>query len=171
MWSLSCEKREAKTADFLQDVFVNNNDVAPMHWLPSRVILGLINSTISCCLMELHAQSFIYRSCDRLIATGADCPFGSYLVSTGGVQFPTRRDRVGDGVDGISITLPEFKHPLESMQFHANNVQYLKGAFANLAELERKFVMQSGNSPYLLNLIRLLFGSIFQTWEILITRY
>ncbi|KMO63531.1 ABC transporter ATP-binding protein, partial [Lacticaseibacillus rhamnosus] len=29
-----------------------------------------------------------------------------------------------------------------------NNVQYLKGAFANLAELERKFVMQSGNSPY-----------------------
>lgn len=38
--------------------------------------------------------------------------------------------------------------PLESMQFHAKVVQYLKGAFANLAELERKFVMQSGNSPY-----------------------
>lgn len=53
-------KREAKTADCLQDVFVNNNDVAPMQAL-SREIAWFNKQYDKLLPLELHAESFIYR--------------------------------------------------------------------------------------------------------------
>ena len=137
-------RREAKTADFLQDVFVNNNDVAPMQ-ASSRVIAWFNKQYDKLLPLELHAQSFIYRSWIAALVLIAFLEVTS--LALGGYSF--LRGVIGLGTVYMMIDYAtRIQAPLESMQFHANNVQYLKGAFANLAELERKFVMQSGNSPY-----------------------
>lgn len=119
----------------------------------SRVIAWFNKQTACLLPLEYYAQSFIYRS---WIAALVQLAFLVLLsLALGGTSFHCGELGLGTVYKQLDTAL-RILPPLDAMQFHANNVQYLMRAFANLAALERKFELQSGNSPYPLKpLIRL----------------
>lgn len=137
-------KREANSADFHELVFVNNNDVAPNE--ARSVVIRWFNKQY-----DKHDALELQRHCFIYVRWTSALDVIRFLEVTrlalGGYSFLRGVTWLGT-VYMMTYYATTIQAPLESNEFHANNDEYLKGRLRNLRELERKFVNESGNSPY-----------------------
>lgn len=136
--------KEAQTSNYLQDVFVNYNDVVPMN-VSNRVISWFNKQYDKLLPLKLHAQSFIYRSWIAALVLIAFLEIAS--LALGGYFF--LQGIIGLGTVYMMIDYSNrIQSPLENLQFHSNNFQYLKGALSNLLEVENRFKGTNADGIY-----------------------